>query len=330
MKTRSPRLLRAVGLAAGCIGLAVTATIVAPAFGTPASVHVMHGSVHVTHVNAVKHPVEPPVVAGSRYLALGDSVPFGYREGNSIPAPNFNKAINFTGYPEDVAANLRLRVTNLACPGETTASMINFKAQSNGCENHFVKGGPNPAAGGYRSLFPLHTKYAGSQLTFAEAYLKKFPNTRLVTLMIGANDAFICQTKFSDGCLGEFPALLASLGKNVTTILKGLRDTAHYTGQLVLVSYYSLDYSNSKAGQLQKSEVQALNGALENAAKPFYVRIASGYGQFKKASAQGRGIPCTAQLLTALSGADKGTCGVHPSLSGAALLAQAVERAIKT
>ena len=40
-----------------------------------------------------------PVVPGTRYLALGDSVTFGYMESNVVPAPNYNDASNFLGYP---------------------------------------------------------------------------------------------------------------------------------------------------------------------------------------------------------------------------------------
>jgi lysophospholipase L1-like esterase len=310
MTPLSPRLLRRGALAAGCIGLAVTATVVAPAFGS---------------TSASRPVAQQPVVQGSRYLALGDSVPFGYREANSIPAPNFTKAKNFIGFPEDVARNLGLTLTNAACPGETTASFINAKAQSNGCENTFTAGAANPVPGGYRTVYPLHAAYKGSQLAFAEAYLKKYPNTRLVTLMIGANDGFICLKSTSDGCFSEFSALQATVTKNVKTIFRGLRDTAHYKGQIALVTYWSLNYRDATSNY----ETNGLNSALEAAAKPFNVRIANGYGQFHLASEQGHGNPCTAQLLTALSGAAKGTCGVHPSLAGAAVLAQAVERAIK-
>jgi lysophospholipase L1-like esterase len=72
-----------------------------------------------------------------------------------------------------------------------------------------------------------------------------------------------------------------------------------------------------------------LNQALTNATKGFHVEIADGYGQFQLAAEQGGGNLCTASLLTALSGDDAGTCGVHPSIAGQALLAQAVEQAIK-
>jgi lysophospholipase L1-like esterase len=307
----STRLLRSSAFAAGMVavaGLALAASTVAPAFGSSSG--------------ARSHRL--PVVAGSRYLALGDSVPFGYREPTSIPTPNFHRPKTFVGYPEDVAANLGLTLTNAACPGETTASFINDKAQSNGCENTFTKGA-KPTPGGYRTFYRLHHAYQGSQLAFAEKFLTKHPNTKLVTLMIGANDGFLCQKRTSDGCFAEFGALQAQITKNVTRIFKGLRDTAHYQGQLVLVTYYSMNY----ASKVQDLESKGLNGALEAAAKPFDVEIANGYGQFRLAAAQGHGNACTAGLLTALAGADKGTCGVHPSLAGSAVLAQAVERAIK-
>lgn len=315
MTTLSPPGIRHSALAVGCLGIAVAATMVAPAFGSSHAVAAQHA----------KPAAHLPVVPGSRYLALGDSVPFGYRESNSIPAPNDSKPREMNGYPEDVAANLGLKLANAACPGETTVSFLNAKGQSNGCENSYP---PGPMAIGYRTLFPLHVKYASStesQMTFAENYLKKFPNTRLVTLMLGANDAFICQRKFSDGCVGEFGTLLKNLTKHTTKIFKGLRNKAHYAGQIALVTYYSMDYRSA----ILTGEVKAINGALEAAAKPFHVEIANGFNQFRIAARQGHGNACTAQLLTALSGVDKGTCGVHPSQSGAALLAQAVERAIK-
>jgi lysophospholipase L1-like esterase len=320
MTTLSPRLLRTSALAAGCAGLAIAASMVVPAFGSP-----MTHSTTATSAKITKHHAQAPVVPGSRYLALGDSVPFGYRESNSIPKPNDNHPKGFVGFPEDVAANLGLKLANAACPGETTASFINTSAQSNGCENSYP---PGPMAFGFRTVYPLHVKYASakeSQLTFAERYLKKFPNTRLVSLMIGANDGFLCIEKTKDDCLAQFGALQKRVEKHVTTILKGLRNKAHYNGQIVLVTYYSLDYSNST----DNLESKGLNTALLKAAKPFHVHIANGYKQFRLAAAQGRGNACTAQLLTALSGADKGTCGVHPSLAGAAVLAQAVEQAVK-
>jgi lysophospholipase L1-like esterase len=172
-----------------------------------------------------------PVVAGSNYLALGDSIAFGYRESSNMPTPDYSNATNFVGYPEDVAAAMGLKLTNAACPGETTSSMINKNAASNGCEN------------GYRAAFPLHASYTGSQLAFAKKFLKQHPNTRLISLTVGANDAFLCQSTSTDGCVSEFGALLTTIKTNLTTIFKGIRGTG-YTGQIVFVNYYSLNYSD--------------------------------------------------------------------------------------
>src|SRR5947209_2446905 len=136
-----------------------------------------------------------PVVPGSRYLALGDSVTFGYMEPSVTPAPDYHNAASFPGYPGQVGRALRLNVANAACSGETSASLINPKAQSNGCENS-----PGHPTTGYRTTYPLHVKYSGSQLAYALSYLRTHHNVRLVSLMIGANDFFVCRETTKDGC----------------------------------------------------------------------------------------------------------------------------------
>src|SRR5437879_6174158 len=76
-----------------------------------------------------------PVTPGSRYLALGDSVTFGYMEAGVVPTPNYHDASSFLAYPEQLGAELHLIVANAACPGETSGSLIDVSAQTNGCEN---------------------------------------------------------------------------------------------------------------------------------------------------------------------------------------------------
>jgi hypothetical protein len=91
----------------------------------------------------------PPVVqvpGEPGYLALGDSIVFGYR-----PLPSFADYRNpaaFTAYPEDVARALKLNLVNAACPGETTASMINTGAPSNGCETNAHRAAQIPPSTG--------------------------------------------------------------------------------------------------------------------------------------------------------------------------------------
>jgi lysophospholipase L1-like esterase len=269
---------------------------------------------------AASRPITSPgVVTGSRYLALGDSVTFGYREANTVPAPNSGNPSSFIGYPQIVAAALHLRVTNAACPGETSSSLINTAAPSNGCTNR----PPPNTSPAYRALFPLHVRYGRSQLRYAVTYLRTHRNVRLVSLMIGANDLFRCQSTTRDGCTSapEQQAVLSTISSNVRQILSTIRRRASYRGQIVIVNYYSLDYTSAFITNV----VAALNGAVDSAATPFRVLIANGFGQFYQGSLYSGYNPCTAGLLTQLT--PRG-CGVHPSYGGQSLLALAVERAI--
>ena len=268
---------------------------------------------------AAKPVAGPPVVKGSKYLALGDSVTFGYEEPQVVPPPDYNNAKSFVAYPEMIGQELRLKVANAACPGETSSSFINVNAQSNGCEN-----APNNGPA-YRKLFPLHVKYSGSQLAYAVNYLRENRNVRLVSLMIGANDLFLCQEQTSDGCLNsrEQQATFAKVSSNVRKILSAIRNKAGYRGQIALVNYYSLDYSSPQINAI----VSGLNEALDKPGKPFGVLIANGFVEFQSGSRIFGGDPCKAGLLTSLS---TGSCGVHPSYSGQALLGQAVLKAARS
>ena len=254
-----------------------------------------------------------PVTAGSRYLSLGDSVTFGYQEPTVVPAPNYRDAASFPGYPEQLGAEFHLRVTNPACPGETSASLINAAAVSNGCEN------------AYRKQFPLHVRYQGAQLAYGVAFLRAHRDVKLVSLMIGANDLFLCQKTTADACVAraEQNAVFAKVAGNVRRILSAVRNQAHYRGQLAIVNYYSLDYTSA----FVTNASLGLDKAMDGAAKPFHVEIADGFGEFKAAARRSGSNPCTGGLLTQLG--KPGTCGVHPSYAGQALLAQALLKAIR-
>jgi lysophospholipase L1-like esterase len=237
-----------------------------------------------------------------------------------VPAPKYADAASFRAYPELLASLLRLKVANAACPGETAASLINALARSNGCEN--APGG----GGAYRKVYPLHVRYKGSQLRYAVKYLRKHRRTRLVSLMIGANDFFLCQKETSDSCLSasEQAAAFAKIRGRVRRILKAIRRKARYRGQLAIVRYYSLDYSS----RLVNDITRRLNRAVVRAAKPFRVVVADSYGEFRRAARRSGGSTCNAGLLTQLNGR-VGRCGVHPSYAGQALLAQALAKVIR-
>ena len=249
---------------------------------------------------------------GSGYLALGDSVPFGYRPPQVTVPTAYLDASNFVGYPEIVADRTGLTLANASCPGETSASLIDETAQSNGCENSV--GSPV----GYRDAFPLHVDYQGSQLDFAVQYLRSHPRTRLVTLNVGANDLFICQATTADRCTGsDFGATVDRIEKNVDTILSTLRRQAHYHHRLVVVAYYSLDYRDPAGTR----SVQLLNAALTRAAEANRALVADGFGAFEQAAATAGGDTCAAHLIIGLP---TGGCDVHPTRRGHELLADAV------
>jgi lysophospholipase L1-like esterase len=260
-----------------------------------------------------------PVVPGSRYLALGDSVTFGYEEASVVPAPNYNDAASFVNYPQVLGQEYHLNVANASCPGETSSSLINTSAPSNGCENN-----PAHSSSNYRTRFPLHVSYSGSQLAYALSYLHGRHDVRLVSLMIGANDFFVCQETTSDHCASsaEQAATSATVTKNVKTILSAIRNQAHYNGQIVVVNYYSLDYASAAI----TAQSQLENQAQDAGAQGFHVEFADGSGEFEAGALHSGGNTCTAGLLTMLSA---GGCGVHPSYSGQGLLAQAVAKTIK-
>jgi len=166
------------------------------------------------------------------YLALGDSLAFGYSQAKfeSLLPTEPPSAYN-TGYVDDFAhllrfGNPRLQVINDGCPGETTES--------------FIKG---PCE--YQLAFPLHHPYVGgptsSQLSDALAYLQANPNTNPITLDIGANDALgviehTCEKKV-ECVIKEAPALFAHIATNLGLILTDLRGADPHATIVVLGLY---------------------------------------------------------------------------------------------
>jgi lysophospholipase L1-like esterase len=242
---------------------------------------------------------------GHPYLALGDSVSFGYitQAGFEYRNPD-----NFIGFPVYVGQALGMTPTNAACPGETTAGFSSATGADNGCRP-------------FKANFPLHTSYSGTQLDFATAFLNAHPNTKLVTIQLGANDAFLLQKSCSNDptCIGAgLPALLGSISTNMDEIFRAL-EAAHFNGRLIVVNYYSLDYADAAGTGLTR----LLNQAIASHAQADGAIVADAFTAFQQASASAAGHTCAAGLLNA-SPQNQFLCDVHPSQSGQELLAQAV------
>ena len=260
---------------------------------------------------AVASPVTGTDQNGT-YLALGDSVGFGYVPAQAVPAPNYFDAHSFVGYPEFLAQQLRERVFNASCPGETTASMLSPDGVSNGCEN-------SPFSSvGYRTLYPLHVEYQGTQMQYALQFLADHKNTRLVTIDIGANDVFLCQETTQDHCASssELAGVASTIATNLVTTVGELRSTG-YQGPIVILTYYSLSYSDPTtiAGTL------FLDAAISSAAQTSGAIVADGFTAFEGPALNFGGDPCAAGLLIRLP---DGTCNIHPSAAGQQVLADAI------
>jgi lysophospholipase L1-like esterase len=244
-------------------------------------------------------------------LALGDSVPFGFRGGL---AGEYQDEDNFVGYPEVVGGDTRLEVVNATCPGETTASFLDVTAQSNGCQNS-----PNSVVG-FRDNFPLHVAYESadqSQLDLAVETLKRTDDVALVTVQLGANDAFICQATTAGRCQNpaEYQALGQTIQTNLGRILSALRDEGGYEGQIVVVTYYAFDYNSPDA-----AVAMLLNGVLSQVAEAHGATIADGFAAFEAAAAEAGGNVVDAGLVLPND--------IHPSEQGQQVLAETVEAAI--
>lgn len=240
-----------------------------------------------------------------RYLALGDSIAFGFNP-NLPYAPPFSQ---FIGYPELDSADFGLPVANAGCPGETSGSFIDATQADNGCHSapfYFKQG--------------LKVDYQGStaQLQYALAFLKTH-HPALITLDIGGNDLLLVQAACGTDLtciLTKLPVALATFAANLGRILGDLRG-AGYFGTIVVLTQYATDYRDLT----QITALSSLANEVKAVAPLFDAHVADGYGAFSLAALPALGDACAAGLL--IRNPD-GTCDKHPSVTGRKVLADTV------
>jgi len=254
-------------------------------------------------------------------LVLGDSVAFGYI--STVGYEYFyTKPENFFGFADDLGRSLGLDVVNAACPGETSGSFISSAAQDNGCRE-------------YRELYPLHEGYKSAQLDFATQYLHTHRDVRLVTITLGANDAFLLEASCASyptpqevaACIeAGVPGLLSEVAGNLGKILYELR-TGGYSGAIVLTNYYSLDYSDTAGTAL----TAALNSAIEAPAKAYGAVVANVFSAYQRAASTtaAGGKTCNTGLLNP-DVYKQFVCNIHPTRTGHRLIAEVVTKALRT
>jgi len=219
---------------------------------------------------------------GNTYLALGDSLAYGYHQAQfqeELKAKGFVEAGNFNdGYVDDFGATLKLvnpklQIVNDGCPGETTETMIKGSGVF----------GPGFCAGGPTgSPFPkafLHHPYPGTQLEDALAIAKE-PGVGTITLDIGANDILqflghTCGFPVTFSCSeAEVEAEIGHVVTNIGVILAQLRAAAP-KAKIVFVSQYNPYPTVLKPEGRGDATVEALNTAIKGVAAGFNVKFAN-------------------------------------------------------
>ena len=176
--------------------------------------------------------------------------------------------------------------------------------------------------------------YSSTQIAFATDYLRHHRDVRVVTIGIGANDLFLLEDSCASnsdptGCItAGLPSVLA-LGRceHGAESLPDLRSTG-YGGEIAIVNYYSVDYSDTANTEI----TQLLNQTLAAPAKSFGAVVADVFSAFQKVVSNPAiaGKTCNAGLLNVNpQDPTQATCDVHPSQSGQRLIAETVARAVK-
>jgi len=196
----------------------------------------------------------------SYYLALGDSITYGYQptkeKPGAVPA-DYN-----TGYVDIVAARLRklspaLELVNYGCPGESTVT--------------FARGGC-PA---FPKYFKPHSEYRGGQQAAALAFLRAHSgDDGLVTVSLYGNDWL---PVVLDTCKGDVscvrkrgPQAIVAFGSRLTSIVGRLRADAP-TAQIAVTGAW-----NPEPSQLAslKPLYRSLEAAIAHAASVGQARTA--------------------------------------------------------
>lgn len=273
-------------------------------------------------------------------LALGDSLASGYQPTDGRAPPPIDKEAGYPdegypdGYTRDLARAEHLRLVDLACPGETTASMTSTPATA-GCGTV------------YRKEFST-----SSQLAAALRFLADHRHeVRLVTIDIGANDIEHCVSGGvpSSSCLREgatsiarqLPAILARLRRalEVDDPHAALIGMNYYDPFLALAFRPGTVVASAEAF-LSLALVETYNGELALAYASEHVRVADVAAALASSSTTprqsygGHKLPRNVAMICRLtwmcppSGKPASAADIHPNTIGYRLIAHAFEKVL--
>jgi lysophospholipase L1-like esterase len=294
------------------------------------------GDLSVTNISAdilIGDVDAPPAgsSAGAHYLALGDSLAYGYEAALFQATPN-PAVFNF-GYADLFATHMGKTLTNYGCPGETTDS--------------FISGGPAPGTCAHLpSPFPyslLHATYSPStnQLAAAEAFLDGNP-TGEITLDIGANDLLVflqgtCgfpSSPTAGTCIANgFAGMESHIDGNVKTILDGIRAHAPNADVTVMGLYNPYPNLLSVGGHGGDFLTAQLNAGIHTLATQHSAHFVDPLPVFNPSGAAGGSeagdIPVICSLTLQCPGGVPFASGadIHPTKKGYQALASLFESA---
>ncbi|MBA8924346.1 lysophospholipase L1-like esterase [Kutzneria viridogrisea] len=246
------------------------------------------------------------VPSGAKYVALGSS----YAAGPGIPPTKPGSppacARSANNYASQVAAKLKLALTDVTCSGATTANILTT-AQSG----------------------------QGPQIEAVTA------DTKLVTVTIGGNDvnyvgslyAYSCQTSGGSGCAGVDQAAMDTALKSVHTkignVVSAVRRRAPQA-KVLLVNYLTVLPRTGPACtgvpltqaqvDFERGVASRLRDATARAAS------ASGASVIDAASASATHDACSASPWIEKYAPPNGRAGYHPTPTGMAAVAELVVR----
>jgi lysophospholipase L1-like esterase len=190
----------------------------------------------------------------SYYLALGDSIAYGYQPGKGGRPGAFD-----TGYVDPFAARLRklapkLTVVNYGCPGESSVT--------------FTRGGCPWLRDGQK----LHDPFRGAQLKAALSFLRAHEGqVSPITLTLWGNDLAPLSAKGKGA-----PKAIASFASRLDSILEQLRSAAP-TAEIIVTGAW-----NPEVDQFKKTEslYRSLDAAIARTAAASQARVAKMYKVF--------------------------------------------------
>jgi len=235
------------------------------------------------------------------YMALGDSLSFGYQ-------PNLDFS---AGFADDIFNDLHFvdvtGIVNYACAGETTDTFIH---------------------GGCVGRFAHHGSYTGAQLTAAVDFLKKEANrghVSPITLEIGSNDVIPDWDQFTCTASPNVDIDLARMDANLTKVIlpqlvNALQSRINANnGDLHLLNYYN-PYAKECPNSAQF--VHTLNDHLAADAAQFKIPVVDIYGAF------GGDANMAANVCNYTWICDSRLHDIHPTNTGYKVIAKAVELAL--